>query len=54
MKEKVYTYYGFRIHYNPRPGYYMPYYIYLRGSFYCADTLAGAKRIIREYMDNVD
>lgn len=53
-KEKVYTYYGFHIHYNGGPGYMLPYYVYLNGSFHCADTLAGAKRIILECMDNVD
>ena len=52
--EKTYKYYGFTIHYNSAPGYRLPYYIYLNGSFHCADTMTGAKRIIREYMDNVD
>ena len=53
-KEKCYTYYGFHIHYDGGPGYRMPYYIYLNGAFHCADTLEGAKKIIRDYMDNAD
>lgn len=52
--EKIYKYRGFIIHYQGAPGYRLPYYIYLNGSFHCADTLAGAKRIIREYMNNVN
>ncbi len=49
-REKTYKYYGYTIYFNGGPGYFVPYSVYLNGSFKCADTLAGIKRLIREYV----
>ena len=44
------------IYFDPRPGYALPYsaYIAAAGIFRYADTLAGIKKLIREYMKNAD
>ena len=47
---KTYTYYGHMIYFDPQPGYKLPYSSYIDGLFRYADTLAGMKRMIREYI----
>lgn len=48
---KMYTYFGNIIYYDPQPGYKLPYSVYIDGLFRYADTLAGVKRLVREYLN---